>query len=533
MTPPAHPPTGPDSGPTLSGPRPPVSEGTPGDARPHGVILGGGFGGLAVARGLRDSGWRLTVIDRTNHHLFQPLLYQVAMGGLSAGSISMPLRGIFRDRPDVTVLQDTVLGIDVAAREVLLAQQPPMRFDACVVATGVEPTWFGGGEAWARVAPPLKRLQDAHEIHERFFGALEQAEIAATPAERAAWLTFVVVGAGPTGVETAGAMAELARGRVRQEFRHQQDTPCRVILVEAGPAVLPGFPAHLQQRAAADLTELGVEVRLGHPVRHMTPEVVTVGHDLIPTHTVVWAAGLAAPTWTRDVVPLMAGHQRHVGPGGRLLVNGQLKPDPDAPIWVIGDLAACPVDATGAILPLPSSLDAAATGRRPLSAPPAASAPGTPAVPVVPAPLSSAGAAAGRMAGFVPWVAPAAQQMGAHVAAQWAAQTTARPAPGPFRYHDRGQLATIGRRKAVGLVGGRSLTGFAAWSVWVGVHLLQLLGPWHRIAVLFSWIRGYLSWRPGTQIVERSAPGRLGVRPTGEVPEAGGGPGGTPRLRLR
>lgn len=504
------------------------------DTRPHGVILGGGFGGLAVARGLRDSGWRLTVIDRTNHHLFQPLLYQVAMGGLSAGSISMPLRGIFRDRPDVTVLQDTVLGIDVAAREVLLAQQPPMRFDACVVATGVEPTWFGGGEAWARVAPPLKRLQDAHEIHERFFGALEQAEIAATPAERAAWLTFVVVGAGPTGVETAGAMAELARGRVRQEFRHQQDTPCRVILVEAGPAVLPGFPAHLQQRAAADLTELGVEVRLGHPVRHMTPEVVTVGHDLIPTHTVVWAAGLAAPTWTRDVVPLMAGHQRHVGPGGRLLVNAQLKPDPDAPIWVIGDVAACPLDGEGQVLPLPSMGAAAAIPRTPAAsvAPAAHPLPSSKGSAQVPSAQSSAGAAAGRMAGFVPWVAPAAQQMGAHVAAQWAAQTTSRPAPGPFRYHDRGQLATIGRRKAVGLVAGRSLTGFAAWAVWVAVHLLQLLGPWHRMAVLFSWIRGYLSWRPGTQIVERGAPARLGARPTGETPDSGGVSALTPRLRL-
>jgi NADH dehydrogenase len=420
---------------------------------PHVLILGGGFGGLYAARGLRRARVRITLIDRCNHHLFSPLLYQVATASLSPSDVAQPIRWILRRQANARVLMGEARSIDAAARRVTLADGEVITYDFLIVATGVTHTYFGHDE-WAALAPGLKGIGDALTIREKFLLSFEAAEREPDPAKRRDILTFVVIGGGPTGVELAGAMAEIARRAMPTEFRAIDTTTARVILVEGRDRLLPTFDASLSKRARADLESLGVDVWLDAKVTAIDEHGVSIGErgERIVTRNVFWAAGVSAS-------PLGATLGAPMDRAGRILVQPDLSV-PDRPeVFVIGDLAAIVDPRTGEM---------------------------------------------------VPGVAPAAMQMGRYVARVIAESVeehrspktvigaTGRPA---FRYVDKGMLATIGRARAVGTIGRMTFTGYPAWLLWLFVHIMYLIGTRNRIIVLMQWAWAYLRFERGARLI--------------------------------
>jgi NADH dehydrogenase len=406
---------------------------------PKVVILGGGFGGVAVARGLRGAAVETTLVDRTNHHLFQPLLYQVATATLAPSDISMPIRSMLRRVENATVLLADVESIDPERRTVRLRRGADLPYDYLVVATGARHSYFGHDD-WAQFAPGLKSLDDALEIRRRFLLAFERAERATDAAERAEWLTFCIIGGGATGVELAGMLPEVAKN-VRRDFRHIDTSTARVVLIEGGPRLLPSFPPALSERAKLDLEKLGVEVRLGESVTKLDQDGVMIGDRRITAREVFWAAGNAASPLTRDLgAPLDRA--------GRVLVAPDLSVPAHPEIFVVGDAAAA-LQKDGTV---------------------------------------------------VPGVAPAANQMGAAVVRNIRHSLAGRPRE-PFTYFSKGNLATVGRHKAVAKLGPLQMSGYFAWFTWLFVHILYLAGFRNRIAVLLQWGYAYLTFQRGDRLI--------------------------------
>lgn len=418
--------------------------------QPHVIILGGGFGGLQAARALKHAPVRVTLIDRSNHHVFQPLLYQVATAALDGTDVAFPLRSLLRRHWNTEVLMAEVVSIDAAARVVHLANGHDVTYDYLILAAGSESSYYGHPE-YMRYAPTLKTLADALEIRYRVLVAFEQAEQERDPALQRALLTFVVVGAGPTGVELAGAIAELARHALKCDFRHIDPTKAKVVLLEGGPHILPAYPPKLQAKAVKQLNSLGVDVRVGDPVRLVDDSGVVVGDEHITARTVLWTAGVVATPLGRS---LGADVDRH----GRVEVTPTLNPVGMPNVFIIGDAAI--------------SIEK-----------------GEP----------------------VPGVAPAAIQGG-----RYAAHAIVKLIEGktvqPFHYWNKGQLATIGRSRAVAMFpGGINLSGFLAWVTYLTVHLFYLIGFRTRIRVFLSWVWSYLTWARGARLIPSTKEASLSV----------------------
>jgi NADH dehydrogenase len=433
-----------------------------GEATKQIVIVGGGFAGIAAARGLRRAKARVTLVDRRNYHLFQPLLYQVATAALSPSDIAAPIRSVLRKQANCEVLLADVRAVDVAQRRLVL-DTGELRYDELIVATGATHSYFGHDE-WAPAAPGLKSIEDALEIRRRVLFAYEAAERETDPEKRAAWLTFVIVGAGPTGSELAGALAEIARYALPRDFRHIDTASARVLLVEGAPRVLPVYVESLSEKAKQSLEGLGVEVRTGVKVTHIDRTGVSLGDEKIAARTVLWAAGVQASPLARSLaVPLDRA--------GRVLVERDLT-IPDHPeVQVIGDLAALEQD-------------------------------GKP----------------------VFGVAPAALQAGKHAAKNVLLALEGRP-KAPFRYLDKGSLATIGRKRAVAQIGKLRLSGGVAWFAWLFIHILFLIGFRNRALVLFQWAWSYLTYQRGARLItgdvtDLVAPPLPTPTPTPESPAA-------------
>jgi len=405
---------------------------------PHVVIVGSGFGGLAAARALRGPEVRITVIDRTNHHLFQPLLYQVATAALSAPDIAAPIRTLLAPQANATVWLAKVERIEVEKRQVL-AQGQRLDYDYLILATGMRHAYFGH-DTWAAVAPGLKTLGEALDIRRRILRAFEAAEIEPSLEERRAWTTFVVIGGGPTGVEMAGALAEIAGRTLSKEFRRFDPATTRVVLVEAGPRILPTLDPRLSVRAERQLRELGIDVRTGVAVTELSTDFVQIGSERIHARTILWAAGVRASRLAADLgVP--------VDKGGRIWVEEDLSV-PDRPeVFVVGDLIAKTQDGK----PLPG-------------------------------------------------VAQLAVQSGRHAARNVLCSVRGRPRA-PFRYVDKGSMATIGRNKAVAQIGRFHFSGVLAWWLWLTVHLMSLVEFRRRVVVFFEWGWQYLSWQRSSRVI--------------------------------
>jgi NADH dehydrogenase len=398
----------------------------------------------------------VTLIDRTNHHLFQPLLYQVATAGLSAPDIAAPLRHILRSQPNVVVRLGDVTDVDLASRAVHLADGARIAYDHLLVAAGATHAYFGRDD-WAPHAPGLKTLDDALELRRRLLLAFEHAEHAEDPAEREAWLTFAIIGGGPTGVELAGTLAEIARHTLRREFRHIDPASARVLLVEAGPRVLSSFPQALSQRAQQQLEALGVQVLTGAPVQHIDASGFDRAGQHTAARTVLWAAGVAAsPLGARLAQASGAALDR----AGRVQVQPDLSLPGHPEVSVAGDLCTV-ADADG----------------RP-----------------------------------VPGVAPAAKQMGRHVAAQILARLAGRPTA-PFRYRDFGNLATIGRMAAVVDLRGWHFSGLLAWWFWLAAHVFFLIGFRNRAVVLLNWAWAYWTYQRHARVVLGGPPSDVNPSP--------------------
>jgi len=409
----------------------------------HVVIVGGGFGGLEAAHGL--AGARITIIDRRNHHLFQPLLYQAATASLAPSEIAWPIRHLLRKRKDVTTLLAAVTGIDKAARLVLLDGGEAIAYDTLVLATGARHAYFGRDE-WAAHAPGLKTLEDATNIRGKILLAFEMAERELDPELRAALLTFVIIGGGPTGVELAGTIAELAHQNLRKDFRNFDPRAARVVLIEAGPRVLPSFRESLSAYACRALEKLGVEVRLGQPVRECDAQGVVFNETRLRARTIIWAAGVQASSaalWLNA----QADRARRIKVEADLSVTGHPE------IFVIGDTAT--IDAWH----------------------------GEP----------------------VPGIAPAAKQQGRHVARTIMARLRGDHRVRPFRYKHAGSLATIGKRAAVIDFGWIRLTGWLAWWVWGIAHIYFLIGLRNRFAVAMNWLWIYATGNRSARLITRPA----------------------------
>lgn len=407
---------------------------------PKVVIVGAGFGGLAAATGLRHARAQVTVIDRRNYHLFQPLLYQVATASLSPAEIAQPIRGLLRDQPNTRVLMERVNTIDWQRKEVV-AGHLRIPYDHLVLATGARHDYFGRDD-WEQDAPGLKKIDDATRMRARILQAFEDAEAASDPAHRQALLTFVIVGAGPTGVELAGAIVELARLGMEKDFRGFDPATARVILVQSGARVLPVFPETLSAKALQQLEALGVEVRLNAKVTQIDEYGVTIGNERIPSRTVLWAAGVIASPAAKW---LGVAADR----AGRVMVNADLSVPGRPGVHAIGDTALM--------------LDTA----------------GNP----------------------VPGLAPAAKQGGAFVARRIAAQLAGRRGPTTFRYTHMGSMATIGRKAAIADFGFVRLSGMPAWWLWGLVHVAFLVGARNRLTVMLDWIWAYLTYRRGIRLI--------------------------------
>jgi NADH:ubiquinone reductase (H+-translocating) len=403
------------------------------------VVVGGGFGGLYAARKLAGKPVRVTLLDRRNHHLFQPLLYQVATAALNASDIAAPLRSVLRSAKNITVLMAQVDRVDLADR-CLELDRGEIRYDGLILAVGASHSYFGH-EDWEQYAPGLKSLEDAIEIRRRVLLAYELAEREQDAAEREALLTFVVVGGGPTGVELAGALAEIARRTIARDFRAIDPTAARVLLLEGGPRVLAAFPEPLSRRAQESLERIGVEVRTRSVVTRVTADAVWLGGEQIRTRTVLWAAGVAASPLNRTLgVPLDRS--------GRVSVEPDLSIPGHPEAFAIGDMSVVR-DASGTVLP---------------------------------------------------GLAPVAMQEGARAADNVLRRLSGRPTR-PFRYHDRGIMATIGRAAAVADIRGVRLSGLIAWLAWLLVHITFLIGFRNRLLVLFEWAWAYVSWHRGARLI--------------------------------
>jgi NADH dehydrogenase len=407
---------------------------------PHVVILGGGFGGLYAAFALQSAPVRLSLIDRRNHHVFQPLLYQVATAGLNPSDIAEPIRSILRRQRNASVLLAEARAVDLAARRVQLDAGGEIQYDFLIVATGVTHSYFGH-EQWAAHAPGLKSIEDALEIRRRVFSAYEAAEREPDPQRRSAYLSFVIVGAGPTGVELAGALAEISRHALSDEFRRFDPREARVMLLEGADRVLPPYPPRLSQKAQAQLERLGVEVRTGAHVTQIDAAGLWLGQERLEAATVLWAAGIQASPLARSLgVPL--------DPAGRVRVERDLTLAGHPEVFVIGDLAAIE------------------QGGRP-----------------------------------VPGVAPAAMQQGRYAARAIVRALRGEPREA-FRYVDKGSFATIGRGAAVGEMRGRlQIWGFSAWLAWLAIHIYFLIGFRNRALVMFHWAYSYLTYRRGARLI--------------------------------
>ena len=409
---------------------------------PQVVIVGAGFGGLACANALRHTPVGVTLIDRHNYHLFQPLLYQVATTALAAGDIAMPIRSLLRDQANARVLLGEVTGVDTASRVVRLgARRIP--YDYLVLATGATHSYFGKDE-WSAFAPGLKRVEDANDMRSRLLLAFEQAEAAQDEAERAALLTFLIVGAGPTGVELAGAIAELARFGMEKEFRHVDPAQARVILVQSGPRILPAFPEVLSARAAAALGKLGVEILTDSRVESIDADGVRVAGKRLIARNVFWAAGVVASPAAQWLAAERDG-------SGRVKVAPDLGVPGHPGVFAIGDTA----------------LSSAWNGQP------------------------------------VPGLGPAAKQGGHYAARVIRARVAGRAAPRPFRYQHLGSLATIGRKAAVADFGVVRLSGALAWWLWGLVHVYFLAGMRNRISVMLDWAWAYFTFRSSTRLITR------------------------------
>ena len=409
------------------------------DRGPHLVVIGGGFAGLTAVRRLKGELLRITLVDRCNHHLFQPLLYQVATAGLSAPAIAAPLRQILRRQQNVTVILGEVSAIDPEARTVTLRDGGKLTYDFLLVASGARHAYFGHDE-WAKFAPGLKTLADAWTIRRRILLAFEAAERETDPQRQEALLSFAVVGGGPTGVELAGTLAEIARHTLKHEFRHIDPTKASVRLVEAGPRVLPTFDAHLSDRARHDLAKLGVEVLLGTPVTAIDADGFRLGDRYIAARTVLWAAGVSASPLGR-----MLGVE--VDRSGRVAVAPDLSVPGHPEIFVAGDLAVVHQGDTQ-----------------------------------------------------VPGIASAAKQMGKHVAKAIGHRLRGEPPPA-FRHVDQGLLATIGRLAAVAQFGPVRLSGVVGWFVWLVAHIYFLIGFRNRLAVMIDWAWAYVTYQRYARVI--------------------------------
>ena len=407
--------------------------------QPHVVIIGGGFGGLNAAQSLRNAPVKITLVDRRNHHLFQPLLYQVATAALNPSDIATPIRSILRKQKNVEVILGSVTSIDTANRIVKL-DDGELTYDYLIVATGATHSYFKNPE-WEQHAPGLKTIEDALEIRRRVFKAFELAEREADPEKQKAWLTFVVVGGGPTGVELAGALAEISRHALKGDFRRIDPTRARILLVEARDRVLGMYSDDLSAFARTRLEQLGVEVITGAGVTEMSADAIRVGEQSIATRTILWGAGVQASPLAKTLgVPLDRA--------GRVIVQPDLSVPGHPNVFVIGDLAAVQ------------------------------QADGT----------------------LVPGVAPAAMQGGIHAAFNIVCSLAGRPSM-PFRYRDKGSLATIGRGAAVAHFGKFKLTGVVAWLLWLTLHVFFLIGFRNRMFVIAHWMWALFTRQRGARLI--------------------------------
>jgi NADH dehydrogenase len=418
---------------------------------PHIVVVGAGFGGLHAVRALAHLPVRITIIDRRNHHLFQPLLYQVATAGLSAPDVGYPIRKLFHGLPNVTTWMAEVTKIDRATRTVTLHDGVTVTYDHLVLALGMVTNHFGRQD-WARATIGLKTLDEALEIRRRVINAFEFAERTDDAEARRAMLTFVVVGAGPTGVELAGALAEIARKTLMGDFRRVDPAQARVVLVDAADRVLPAFHPDLSKRAWHDLDAMGVRVEVGRKVVNVDARGIQIGDEFIPAATVLWAAGVKAPDLTKTL-----GFE--TDRAGRVKVGPDLSPAEDPAVSVIGDIAWFEQD-------------------------------GAP----------------------IPGVAPVAIAQGKHLGKVVAARLAGKEAP-PFVHKDKGALATIGRARAVAQVGKLHLTGRVAWWTWLLVHIMSLIGFHNRLSVMLSWAWAYVSWNRSARVVLQAPLGRPDAPP--------------------
>lgn len=404
------------------------------------VIVGGGFGGLSAAQTLANKPVSVTLLDRTNHHLFQPLLYQVATAGLNPADIAQPIRHILRDAGNITVVLAEIGSIDPASKRLLTPQGRSFTYDYLIVAAGARHSYFGH-EQWEGYAPGLKTLEDALELRRRILSAFETAEMAETEEMRRSAQTFVVVGAGPTGVEMAGAITELAHHALAADFRKIDPRKTQVILLDAAPRILPAFAEDLSASALKQLRHMGVDVRTNKTVKELNAEGVAIDGEFIPSRTVVWAAGNAASPLARE---LGAGTDR----AGRVLVNPDLSVPDHPEIYAIGDMA-CFTHQTGTALP---------------------------------------------------GVSPVAIQMGRCAAQNILAQIDRRPTR-PFKYFDKGSMATIGRNRGVVDLKFARFGGFLAWLSWLFVHLIFLIGLRNKILVFLQWVWAYFTYSRGARLI--------------------------------
>ncbi len=405
---------------------------------PKVIIIGGGFGGLTAAQALANAGVEITVVDRTNHHLFQPLLYQVAMAGLSPAEIAMPIRSILAPQKNAAVILGEVTAIRTRESKLSL-KDGELSYDYLIVASGAETSYFGHAE-WERVAPGLKSLHDAVEIRERVLLAFETAERSDDPKVRERLLTFAVIGGGPTGVELAGALAELANRVLSSDFRRIDPSSSRIVLVEAGERILPGFAPDLSENAGEQLRELGVEVKTLTRVTAIDDFGVSINGEVLPCSVVIWGAGVQATKLTKTIgAPL--------DPAGRVIVEQDCSLPGEKNVFVIGD-AACFMHEGKAL----------------------------------------------------PGVSPVAMQQARSVAANIKRDLEGKPREN-FEYFDKGSMATIGRSRAIAQAGRVHLTGFMAWVAWLVIHIWYLIGFRNRFAVLFNWVYQYVAYRRGARLI--------------------------------
>jgi NADH dehydrogenase len=407
------------------------------------VIIGGGFGGLSAAKALAGADAEILLIDRTNHHVFQPLLYQVATTALAPSDITAPIRWVLRRKKNITTLLGSVESIDRGARTIRVAgESAPIPYDYLIVAPGARHSYFGHDE-WEQYAPGLKTIEDARLIRQRFLLALERAEWETDPAARQKLLTFVLVGGGPTGVELAGVLPEMCRRAFREDFRRIDTAMVRVVLLEGGNRILPSFPESLSRKATRDLQKLGVEVRTGARVTSIDQDGVSIGSERIEAHSVFWAAG-------NLVSPLTRSLGAPIDQSGHVLVEPDLSLPGDPRVFVVGDAAAVK----------------RANGD------------------------------------WVPGVAPAANQMGERAAKNIRALMRGKPTK-PFVYVNKGELATIGRHKAIAsfLDGRLRISGYAAWYFWLLLHIAYLIGFRNRLSVMLQWAYNYIWFERGVRLI--------------------------------